>query len=215
MTKKEKTKAKKKNRNSLTIVTPEGGNDDKAMSDAAIDPATQSSMTVKRFGAADYFRDTDLNSLVDTLSEQIKATNSNDLANLEGMLTGQAYALNAIFNRLTQIASWNIDDHLKGAEICLKLGLRAQSQCRSTIEAISAVKNPPMMGYVKQANITQGPQQVNNNQDNTSRAGEKQNPKNKLLEKQDGNQLDTGTTSESIGDDSAMETVGTINRAKN
>ncbi len=217
MAKKKKTKAKKKNPNSLTIVTPEGGNGDKAMSDAAIDPATQSSMTVKRFGVADYFRDTDLNSLVDTLSEQIKATNSNDLANLEGMLTGQAYALNAIFNRLTQIASWNIDDHLKGAEILLKLGLRAQSQCRSTIEAISTVKNPPVMGYVKQANITQGPQQVNNgiSQDTNPRAGEKQNPKNELLEKQDGNQLDTGTQSQAISDDSAMETLGAVNGAKN
>lgn len=73
-----------------------------------------------------------------------------------------------------------------------------------------------MMGYVKQANITQGPQQINNGieQGNTSRAGENQNPKSKLLEKQDGNQLDTGTQSEALSDDSAMETVGAVNGAK-
>ncbi len=213
MAKKKKGKAKKKNPNSLTIVTPEGGYDDKATSDAAIDPATQSSMTVKRFGAADYFRDTDLDSLVETLSEQIDATNRNDLSSLEGMLTGQAYALNAAFNRLTQIATYNIGENMKAVEIFLKLGLRAQSQCRSTIEAISAVKNPPMMGYVKQANIAQGPQQVNNgiDQGNTARAGEKQNPKNELLEVKDGNQLDTGTQSKAISDDSAMETLGAVN----
>jgi hypothetical protein len=215
MAKKKEPKAKKRNPNSITIATSVDGTHEKAFSDITVDPSVQSAMTVKRFGVDSGFRDVDLDSMVETLSEQIEATNSNDLANLEGMLTGQAYALNAIFNRLTQIASWNIDDHLKGAELLLKLGLRAQSQCRTTIEAISAVKNPPMMGYVKQANITQGPQQVNNgiDQDAIPRAGENQNPKNELLEKQDGNQLDTGTQSEAISDDSAMETVGKVNGA--
>jgi len=118
MAKKKKTKAKK--RNSLS---------DERLSELTIDPSVQSAVTVKQFGIDQDFRGTDINCLVDTLSEQIKTTNSNDLANLEGMLTGQAFALNAIFNRLTQIASWNIDDHLKGAELLLKLGLRAQSQC--------------------------------------------------------------------------------------
>lgn len=214
MTKKTKPKTKKCDPNSLTVTAKDGCHD-KAQSDAAIDSSVQSAITVKKFGDG-AFRDTDLSCLVDSLSEQIKATNSNDLSNLEGMLTGQAYALNAIFNRLTQIATYNMGENMKAVETYLKLGLRAQSQCRTTIEAISAVKNPPIMGYVKQANITQGPQQINNGiaQDTAPHAGEKQNPKNELLEKQDGNQLDTGTQSQAISDDSTMETVGAVNGTK-
>jgi len=49
----------------------------------------------------------------------------------------------------------NLDRYLKPA-------LQAQSQCRSTWEALATIKHPPVMGYVRQANITNGPQQVNN-----------------------------------------------------
>jgi hypothetical protein len=35
----------------------------------------------------------------------------------------------------------------------------AQSQCRATL---ATIKHPPVMGYVRQANIAHGPQQVNN-----------------------------------------------------
>lgn len=194
---------------------PTDGDLDKQFSEYAVDSAMQSSVTIKTFGIDKAFRETDIGSLVKTLSEKMEATNSNDLTSLEDMLTGQAYALNAIFNKMSQVAARNLEESLGGAEVCLKLGLRAQSQCRATIEAISTVKNPPVMGYVRQANITQGPQQINNGitEDAPSRAGEKQNPKNKLLEKQDGNQLDTGTQSKAIGDDQAMEAVGTVDRA--
>lgn len=130
-----KKKSKKRDPNTLYLI-PKGADKDESSSKLTVDPAVQSAITIKKFGADEGFRDTDLTYLVDTLSEQIKATNSNDLTDLEGMLTGQAYVLNAIFNRLTQVASRNLNEHLKGAEICLKLGLRAQSQCRSTIEAV-------------------------------------------------------------------------------
>jgi len=39
--------------------------------------------------------------------------------------------------------------------------LKAQSQCRATLEALAAIKNPPIV-YARQANIAAGPQQVNN-----------------------------------------------------
>jgi hypothetical protein len=47
------------------------------------------------------------------------------------------------------------------------------------------IKNPPVMGYVRQANIGHGPQQVNNasaTPDGAPRAGENPNLQNKLLE---------------------------------
>jgi hypothetical protein len=47
------------------------------------------------------------------------------------------------------------------AESYFKMALKAQNQCRMTLETLSNIKNPPVV-YAKQANIANGPQQVNN-----------------------------------------------------
>jgi len=99
----------------------------------------------------------------------------------------------------------------------LKLALRAQSQCRATWETISTIKNPPIVGYVKQANIAHCHQQVNNTASGTSDVSPariNQNVKNKLLEKNDGERLDFGTTGTAGSVDSAMATLGEINRTE-
>ena len=89
MAKKKKAKSKKRDPNSLALV-PKGADMDEFGAKLAIDPPVQSAITVKKFGIDAGFQGADLTYLTESLSEQIKATNSNDLANLEGMLTGQA-----------------------------------------------------------------------------------------------------------------------------
>ena len=53
-------------------------------------------------------------------------------------------------------------EYLPAAETYLRLALKAQAQCRATVEALAEIKNPRPVAFVKQANIAQGPQQVNN-----------------------------------------------------
>ena len=66
-----------------------------------------------------------------------------------------------------------------------------------------------MANFVGQANISHGPQQVNNN---ASRTGENQNPKSELLEQKDGSEwMDTGTAGKAGRVDKQLETVGAIN----
>ena len=43
----------------------------------------------------------------------------------------------------------------------MRMALKAQSQCRATLETLATIKNPPAV-FARQANIAQGPQQVNN-----------------------------------------------------
>ena len=67
------------------------------------------------------------------------------------------------------------------------------------------------MGYVRQANIAHGPQQVNNGvPEDEPRARGNQNQENKLMEQKDGERLDTGTTGTTGKDDPEMATVGEI-----
>ena len=172
-------------------------------------PTVQAASTIKEYGKT--FGELNLNGLIDSLAEQTKASNDGDLRRAEAMLTTQAHTLDAIFNNLATKAT--SAEYMKALDQYLKLALRAQSQCRATWEALSAIKNPPVMGYVKQANIAHGPQQVNNAPD-VSRTRENQNPKSKLMEQKDGERLDTGTTGAAGKADPAMATVGEIDRAK-
>jgi hypothetical protein len=47
-----------------------------------------------------------------------------------------------------------------------------------------------------------------------ARAGESLSEPSKLLEKSDGERLDFGTTSQTVGSDPALETMGAVNRAE-
>ena len=120
-------------------------------------------------------------------------------------------AATAIFNNLARRAI--NAEYMDNLDRYLKLALRAQSQCRATWEALATIKNPLVMGYVRQANIAHGPQQVNNasaTPDGAPRAGENPNLQNKLLEENDGERLDPGTASTPGRADPVMATVGKV-----
>ena len=97
----------------------------------------------------------------------------------------------------------------------MRLALKAQAQCRSTIETLAAIKNPPVV-FARQANIANGPQQVNNHGTaSTPRADESIGAPNRLLETDNGKRLDGGTSGTSVGGDSSLEALGAGHRAGN
>ena len=79
------------------------------------------------------------------------------------------------------------------------------------------MKNPPMVGYVRQANIAHGPQQVNNapsTAGDTSRPREKADLQSKLLEENDGEWLDIGAAGAPGRANPAMAPLGKVDRTK-
>jgi hypothetical protein len=62
---------------------------------------------------------------------------------------------------------------------------------------------------IRQANVTTGPQQVNNGVPAPSAARENETAPNKLLEAQHGERMDTGKAGAAIGSNSTLATVGT------
>lgn len=180
----------------------------------ALCPTVQAAVVIADYDKA--YGNLDLMALIDVLGEQTSATNKGDLKRAEAMLTTQAHTLDAIFNNLARRAI--NAEYMDNLDRYLKLALRAQSQCRATWEALATIKNPPVMGYVRQANIAHGPQQVNNASNAAAgapRAGENPNLQNKLLEENDGERLDPGTACTPGRTDPAMATVGEVDRAEN
>ncbi|KAA0068522.1 hypothetical protein CIW53_16655 [Rhodanobacter sp. T12-5] len=158
--------------------------------------------------------DVSLGDVISSLSEHAGKIKGGDLGRIEAMLGGQAAALNTMFAELARRGAVNMGEYIGAAETYLKLALRAQSQCRATLETLAAIKSPPVV-FAKQANIAHGPQQVNNDSAAIARAEEIENQPSKLMEHDHGQRLDTGTAAAASGSNQAMEAVGAIQRPAN
>jgi hypothetical protein len=95
----------------------------------------------------------------------------------------------------------------------MRLALKAQSQCRATLETLAAVKNPPVV-YARQANVTSGPQQINNGVD-LSRVRENVNAPNRLSGEAHELRQDTRASGAASAIDSSLEAVASVNRTAN
>ncbi|MCO5118768.1 MAG: hypothetical protein M9951_03935 [Burkholderiaceae bacterium] len=151
---------------------------------------------------------------MNALRDTSQAINGGDLSGAEAMLAAQAASLNAIFAETARRAAANMGEYLGATETYLRLALKAQAQCRATLETLAEIKNPPTV-FARQANIAHGPQQVNNGVPAPAapRADETDSMQTELLGASDGERLDTGKTNTGGRGNPALETVGTINRA--
>lgn len=145
------------------------------------------------------------------LNEQIKRTKRGDLSDVEAMLVTQARALDAIFTGFAARASQYAEKCPGAMDNCLRLALKAQAQCRSTLEALAEIKSPRPVAFVRQANIANGPQQVNNDP-TYARAENPGKSANELLESDHGEWMDVGAAGTASRDDPALETVGEFDR---
>jgi hypothetical protein len=150
--------------------------------------------------------------LVAALGEGSKRVNANDMNDVEATLVSQATVLNIMFGELSRRAALNMGEYLEASEKYLRMALKAQNQCRMTLETLSNIKNPPVI-YAKQANIANGPQQVNNGtMPSRAHTGEKENPPNKLLEQGNEQRMDPSAQSETSTGNPALDIVATGNR---
>jgi hypothetical protein len=146
--------------------------------------------------------------LMDQLAHQCDRVNEGSLDGVERMLMAQSQALDAIFHKLACRALHC--DLLSQYETHMRLALKAQSNCRASLQALAEIKNPRPLPFVKQANIAGGNQQVNNAAAD-SRAQEIEIPQSKLLEADHGERLDIGAPSAPSAIHQELETVGAIN----
>jgi hypothetical protein len=153
-----------------------------------------------------------LDPLVTALTEGAKRVNANDMADVEATLFSQATALNIMFAELSRRSANNMGTNLQTSELYLRMAFKAQNQCRMTLETLSNIKNPPVV-YAKQANIANGPQQVNNGSMPRAHAEGNQNQPNKLLEQSNEQRMDNGTQSTAGSGNPPMEAVAAVNRA--
>ena len=154
--------------------------------------------------------------MMGSLKERGEAVNRGDLAASERLLYAQAVTLNAIFAELAARSQANMGSNIDAMDRLMRLALKAQGQCRATLETLSTIKNPPVV-FARQANIANGPQQVNNgaapSQAPTHTTKSVSEPNELLEDRTHGSPtLDPRATAAASREDQRLEPVGAVNR---
>ena len=147
--------------------------------------------------------------LADLMADRAKAVQGGDLREVEAALAGQIAALQSLFTGLAERAMRC--DSVPGFEVNMRMALRAQNQCRATAETLATIKNPPVI-FAKQANIANGPQQVNNGVPVARAENESAPIKQKEVAHEDTQWMDTRTPRAPSRSDPALEAVAAIDR---
>jgi hypothetical protein len=174
-------------------------------------PAMQASQTIYRLHKETVGLQAEL--LRKTLGAQIDMVQSGNMKLSEAFLVAQAHTLDSLFNHYVRAAQTS--ETLNQFEAKLRLALRAQAQCRATLETLAEIKNPRPVAFVQQANITTGPQQVNNGAPVSAQSSRAENSEirpNELLEQRHGEWLDSGASSAATACNPGMATVAAVDR---
>ena len=164
----------------------------------------------------------DLKETMQAIMADIAKVNRGDLSDIEAMLTGQAVMLQGMFAEMALRAAEQTQ--LKHYQAFFNMAMKAQAQSRSTIQALVELKYPRQVVITKQANISNGHQQVNNGQLSDQYAHARPHAQeipiesNELLEVGNdttGERLDTRATQSAIREDQAMATVAAQHGRKN
>ena len=199
----------------LAIVVKEGVSADKQTAEMALGPVLANASTALDYSKA-LMGELSLQECTEVMEGDIQTVNGGNLDKMEGMLTGQAVALDAMFNNFAKRAIHA--DVMPKLEAYFRLALKAQAQCRATVEAIAEIKYPKSATFIKQANIA-GQQQVNNGQpdsrSNTPAHEKDITPTTKLLSESANAALDEAGAGAAIGTNTQLEAVGAGNWTQN
>ena len=193
-----------------------------AVTESVVTGTLVNSALTKRFTSVLSDGMLDLTEFMKVIMNTIGEVQAGDLRTGEALLTGQAVALNAIFSELARRAALNMGEHMSATEAYMRLALKAQGQCRATIETLAAMKNPPVV-FARQANINNGGQQQVNNgavsppREQATHTEQTVFKPNELLEDatHGRTQLDTRATPAAGRAHQDLAAVGAINRATN
>lgn len=185
-----------------------------ALAKMTLRPSVNAAAVMVSYGKPLGIEEDDIGALVDRLGHDVKDVWAGDMKRAEAMLFGQAHALQAIFMNLARRAS--TQEYMKNWEAFLRMALKAQNQCRMTLETLATIKNPPVV-IARQANINNGGQQQVNNGTAPdghppAHAANMQAAPTGLLEQQHGEWMDPGAAGTAGGVDPHLAPVGAVHR---
>lgn len=212
MSKKPGAPATPKSRTLIVQSTRPAGTQEEHVAALLADGLAANASTVVRFAQAEH-DELDLTALYGAMQANGESVQRGDLSGIEALLSSQIIALNTIFAEMARRSALNLGEYIDAADRYMRLALRAQNQCRASAETLAVIRQGPPI-FAKQANVTSGPQQINNGTATpATRAGENTSfEQPELLGSSDGQRLDTRTAGAASRSDPALEALGTKHR---
>ncbi|PNG46567.1 MULTISPECIES: hypothetical protein [unclassified Variovorax] len=141
----------------LNVQVEPGQTDARALINANFSPAVGASLVALDLTHADSKLD------LTTAAAYFKAAGTEaaggDLSKSQEVLAIQVRTLDLLFNYFLRRGA--VQPNFEVKESYLRLALKAQSQCRTTVESLAVIQQGPAI-FAKNANINNGQQQVNN-----------------------------------------------------
>ncbi len=156
MTKKDKTKL-----GALSVVRREGETDGHVLARIALDPVARHGAVAGTFAAqlfGEDHRTTNADSIT-VMGDEVEKAANGDLTFASRMLAAQALSLDAMFTEMVRRAGNHMSVHPEGMERYMRLALKAQSACRTSLEALAKLHQPREQ-TVKHVYVSDGGQAV-------------------------------------------------------
>ncbi len=149
-----------KKQRKLVLTQKPNQSKDEAIAESLLKPSALSSAVIESYKDNIQGESVDFVLALGILEQEVIKVQSGDLTKIEEMLLSQAVALELMFTSLARRAK--AQEQLLQYETHMRFALKAQNQSRATLQALIQLKQPSQTTFVKQANIAQGHQQVNN-----------------------------------------------------
>lgn len=117
-----------------------------------------SAFSEKAFG--DQVEKPGLNDYVGQVKSEANKAADGDIAIVSRMLVSQAIALDSMFAELARRTAANMGQHLGATESYARLALKAQGNCRATLETLAKLHQPAKEQIVRHIHVNQGGQAI-------------------------------------------------------
>jgi hypothetical protein len=147
--------------NVLPVPRREGEKIGRTLARAVFDPGSRHATLAMGYGSQ-LFSDQLKPDIVETtaaLEDELARAGDGDLTTASRILTAQAITLDAMFTELARRSGNNLGQHFDACERYARLALKAQSSCRSTLEALARLHQPREQ-TVKHVHVNDGGQAV-------------------------------------------------------
>lgn len=133
-----------------------------AMARKVLEPHLRHAVTASAFGGKVLGKDFEGPGLMDYVHHEqafIAKAEAGDLAIASRLLAAQAVTLDSMFTELARRAALNMGEYISAAESYARMALKAQGNCRATLEALAKLHQPREQ-TVRHVHVNEGGQAV-------------------------------------------------------
>jgi len=161
MTAKKKGAAKAKAENTPKVEAKKGEDRELLLSRVALNPVVRHASTASSYASSIFggSHTPEIENDVKVLREALDKAQKGDKSFASEMLAAQAVSLDAMFTELARRAGANMGEYMGAMETYMRLALKAQANCRATLEALSKLHQPREQ-TVKHVHVNEGGQAV-------------------------------------------------------